>query len=29
MYVISLQPSTPNIDPTHDDEGKYPTHYEG
>ena len=26
---ISLQPSTPNIDPTHDDEGTYHTYDKG
>ena len=28
-HYISLQSSTPNIDPTHDDEGTNPTHEEG
>ena len=28
-HCISLQPSTPNIDPTQDDEGTDPTHDEG
>ena len=29
MHDISLQPTTPDTDLTHDDEGTYPTHDEG
>ena len=29
VHYISLQPSTPSIDTTHDDEGADPTHEEG
>ena len=29
VHDILLQPSTPDIDPTHDDKGTYPTHDHG